>query len=241
MGMLLASCASTKPIDYDKISETITSGKMAGVVGSFKPSGSRVQGIGKDLLTSGGFTVSNLETKKETYIYFSDKGSFLRLTPGRYKVEKGGVRGPNVSGNMPLIKLWAEEFELSGGEIVDLGELSVNRIKVNVKTDGVGKAFNALISLGTDINDDQTYVTYEITPSSDKDIKRALKNYPQLQTQIISRPLELRFTESEFRDAIARASAKTETGQLPSQYQVRLKLQTFLMEEITKSALQKDD
>lgn len=238
MAMLIVSCASSRPINYEDISDTITSGEMAGVVGSFKPSGSRVLGIGKDLLLSGSLTVSNLETEEQTYIFLSEKGSFRRLAPGRYKIDYGGVRGPEVRGNLPLIQLWVEEFELSGGEVVDLGELAIDRIKVNVQTDGVGKTFNALMSLGTDINDDQTYVTYEVRPSSDKDIKRALKKYPQLQTQVTSRPLKLRFTETEFRAAIELASARTETGQLPTRYQIRRKLESFLIKEMAKTELE---
>lgn len=231
----LASCATSNPVDYDGITTSIQSGEKAGVITTFKPSGSRVHGIGKDLLLSAHLKFEHVETNKSVGLTFSEKGRIQQIEPGRYTIKSGGVRGPNVTGNMPLLQLWVEDFDIKGGEVVDLGELNMNRIKVNVKTDGVNKTFNALISLGTDINDDQTHVTYEIEASSAKDINNALKKFPALEGKVISRSLEMRFTEEEFRDAIDKASARTEDGRLPSRFEVMRKLEASLRRLTLKS------
>jgi len=232
----LVSCATGPKLDYDGISNNIESGEMAGVISTFKPSGSRVQGLGKDLLLSASLKAKNLDTNKDVTLFFSKSAMVRQIEPGRYKIASGRVRGPNVTGNMPLISLWSEEFEVEGGEVVDLGELDINRIKVNLQTDGVGKAFNAIISLGTDLNDDQTHVTYEIQASSEKDVTTALKKFPDLEDRVVSRPLKMRFTEAEFRDAIYSASERKENGKLPTRFEVQQKLNRYLLEQTLKSA-----
>lgn len=233
----ISSCATSNKIDYDAISARIQSGEKAGVISTFKPSGSRIQGIGKDLLLSASMKIENVETDETKTIYFGKSGRVQQIEPGTYKVKYGNVRGPNVTGTMPLLAFWVEDFEVSGGEIVDLGELNMNRIKINVKTDGVGKTFNALMSLGTDINDDQTHTTYEIEPSSQSDLKKAVSKFPKLESRIVSRPLEMRFTEADFRDAIQAASARKANGKLPSRQDVRRNLEFSLLRLFMQSKL----
>lgn len=225
----LASCASTVPDYYEGLNSKILSGKAGGVVGSYKISGSRVQGIGKPMLSRATLRVKNITSGDDLSFILSNSPRVFSLRPGTYKVKSGGVSGPNVRGNMPMIALWADEFEVRAGEVVNLGEISVNRITHNVKTDGVGKVFNAITSLGTNLNDDQTYVTYEINPMSAKTEAKAFKKLPALKSKIVYRPLKMRFSEAEFRDAINDASSETEDGKLPSREKVQLELTKSLL------------
>jgi len=225
----LASCATTTPIDYGAISSNIQSGKSGGVIAGYKASSSRVLGFKAERLDAATVNITNLDEGTTSSIRFSASPTVQEVKPGNYKINSGRVRGPNTTGNMPLISLWAGEFTVTPGKIVNLGELAMNRIETNVQTDGVGKAFNIIGSFGTDLNDNQTYVTYEVNSMDEKVQAKALKNFPGIVGLVEYRPLKMRLSESEFRKAVYEAAVPTSDGELPTKRDVNRKLSKSLL------------
>jgi len=216
----LASCATGPKIDYDGISSNIQSGEMGGVIGGFNSSG----------LTYASMTLANVEDGSRGFMSFSSNPRVYSLKPGTYKIKSGSVGGYNVTGNMPLIGTWAENFEVKAGEVTNLGELHMGTITNNIKTSAGSKVLNALNSFGTNTNNDITHVFFSVSPMTSGDQAKAVEKFVGInEEQIVSRPLELRFTEAEFREAIDKASAKDADGKLPTKKEIQTKLAASLL------------
>lgn len=220
----LASCATTNSIDYEDMSSKIQSGEMGGVIGSFNSTG----------LTRAILQVENLDDKSNSTVVFAREPRVYNLTPGTYRIKSGRVSGYNVTGNMPAIGLWAENFEVNTGEIVDLGQLNMNQITIDVKTSAGTKVLNALNSFGTNINNDRTYVGYTTEPMSYSPKTDALEKFPNIEN-VTARLLKVRLSETEYRQAILEASAKGPDGKLPSHQDVKQKLSKSLLMMFLKS------
>lgn len=223
----LASCATTKSIDYEGISSKIQSGETGGVFGSFDSKG----------LTYASLKVTNLEDKSDTWVALRQVPIIYNLKPGTYRIKSGSVGGYNVTGNMPAISVWAENFEVKAGEVVNLGQLNMNRITFDVKTGAGSKVLNAINSFGTDINNDRTYVSYNTQPMSDVTRTNTLGKFPGMESRVVSRPLKMRLSEAEYRQAIKQASAKGADGKLPTHQEVKQKLSKSLIMMLLKSKI----
>jgi len=226
----LASCATGPKIDYAGISSNIQSSEKGGIIGGFDSKG----------LSYATLTVENVDTGSRSNVSFSTAPRVYSLNPGKYEIKSGRVGGYNVTGNMPLIGLWAEEFEVKAGEVTALGDLQMNTIKNNVKTSGGSKVLNALNSFGTNVNNDVTHVSFNVQPMQEKRKEKALSKFTGLESHVVDRPLKLRFTETEFQSMINEASAKNEEGKLPTRKDIQSKLAaSLLMKMIEKKGLGK--
>jgi len=235
------SCATGPSIDYQGISSKIQSGEIGGVIGSYKASGSKIEGFGAQLLNSATLKVTNVDDGTTAYVTFSKSPLLRSFKPGNYKVTSGSVRGPNVKGNMPMISFWADEFAVKAGEVVNLGELSMNRIASNVKTGGAWKVVNAISSFGTDVNDEITYVTYEVNPMTPKVQSKALEKFSGVEDRLVYRPLGMKLSETEFRKIIEEAGARDADGNLPSEKEVKRKMTISMLKMFMDSkALKKN-
>jgi len=215
----LTACATGPGIDYAGISSNIETQESGGAVGSFKSTG----------LSYATVTLENVEDGAFSSFTFAESPRIHSLKPGTYKIKSGKVGGYNVTGNMPLIGLWAQNFEVKAGEVTDLGELNMNMITNDVKTNAGSQVINALTSLGTNVNQDITHVSYVVSPMTEKDKSRVFEKFADLEDNLVSRPLDMRLTEAEFSQLVAKASARNEEGNLPTGKEIRTKLASSLL------------
>ena len=224
--LMLTACATGPKIDYAGISSNIQAGEKGGVIGGFKASG----------MSYASLTLENVDTGSPARMSLLSSPRVFSLNPGTYKIKTGKIGGYNVTGNMPLIGLWAEPFEVKAGEVTNLGVLQMKRITNNVKTSGGSKVLNALSSFGTNMNDDVTHVSFNTLPMSDSAQVKAIEKFVGLESSdIVDRHLKMRISETEFRGLIAKASAKDEEGKLPTRQEIRTKLAGSLLMLMLKS------
>ena len=211
---LLTACASGPKIDYDGITTSIASGDKGGVIGGFEGPG----------LSYSSLVLENTENGSISGATFSRSPRVYDLEPGTYRVKSGRVGGHNVTGNMPLIGLWANDFTVEPGKVMNLGLLRMMTITNNMKTSAGSKVLNALNSFGTNVNNDITHVAYEVLPLPENKALDAVSKFPCLEDRVEDKPLELLFNETEFRDAVETATQLDEDGKLPTKAEIQEKL-----------------
>lgn len=202
----LSACAT---VDYEAFNAKLDSGESSAIVSQFDNTDTGMWGA-----------TLQLHNVTEGMIYtrtFDGYGpSVAEVKPGKYRIRSGSTYGYNVTGSLPLIEFWFEDFQVGPGEIVDIGKFGYKTFSVKSEASSAKKVWNALNSLGTEVNDTADYVTYTVSALDQDEVQEALeKNFAANKSKLVSRPLVRVLSEEEFRKVIDEASAPDADGNLP--------------------------
>jgi len=219
----LASCATGPKVDYEGISSSIESGNTGGIMAGFVASGNSTANLILENVATGAkspvsFTLFPNYPKihsLEPGIYKIKSGTYktingtIPIKHGAYTLKSGPIDKYSETGNLTLIGLWAEEFEVKAGEVANLANV-----------------LDRITTLSTKKWEDYniTHLSFRIQPMSESFKKLALKKYPTLKNRVVDRPLKLTLTESEFRSIASKAATRGAGGELPSKSNLRKKL-----------------
>jgi hypothetical protein len=144
----------------------------------------------------------------------------VAVPPGRYRVHGGGLSGYEVTGTLPLLEYWFDEFEVRAGEVVDVGTLTIDDIDVR-SAPGVGdQIFNFLMTLDPAQRD--VYYAYNVDYSDEARVQHMLESkYPDLGVAPVRRPLRALLDRARFEQIILDAYARDADGDLPAMQEVR--------------------
>ncbi len=186
--------------------------------------------------------IVNTQTRK-VYSVNSFRGSSIvkptpgriAVTPGTYKIASGSCAGYQMTASLPLLQTWFKEFEVKPGEVVNIGRLKpVNFDLKSLPESQLGRAVNVLFSLGSRANE-TTYVTYSFDDENEPYVKALLADkYPDIQAGYTTRSPKLSFSEEEFKAVLIKAYEPDAEGEMPTSTQARERVNTGLLEFLSK-------
>lgn len=158
----------------------------------------------------------------------------VAVPPGRYRVLSGSLYGYEVSGNMPLLAYWFDDFEVAPGEVVDIGTLTIDDVNVRSIPGMTSQIFNALFTL--DSRDRSTYFAYNIDYSDEARVAHMLESkYPELGVAPVRRPLSIVLDRTQFEQTILEAYSPNAEGALPSTAEAQARLNVSLNRFVAES------
>ncbi|MFN0023554.1 MAG: hypothetical protein ACKVS5_06600 [Parvularculaceae bacterium] len=165
-------------------------------------------------------TIENVPTGKRFSMLLSITGA-VALPPGRYRVVFGSMSGArgNYRTSISYLGLfgdWFEEFDVNPGEVVDLGTLRVAPYDFGSLPAEIGLEMTSVVNGG--IGEAFTsYLAYNIDQSSGYLADHFMKDkFPRLTARPVRRPLQRRFDDAVFADALVRAYSRATVTQNPS-------------------------
>ena len=158
----------------------------------------------------------------------------VAVPPGRYRVLSGNLYGYQVTGNLPLLAYWFDEFDVRSGEVVNIGTLTIRDINVRSLPGMTDQVFNALFTLDTAQHN--TYYIYNVDYSDEARVQHMLESkYPELGVTPIQRPLHILFDSGEFEHIIVEAYAPHADGTLPTPQEAQARLGVTLEQFVQQS------
>jgi len=240
VSLALAACATPPSVDPLQLA-MIRDGEQSAIIMSYREY-SGMYGANVRFV--------NMETRR-TYAVSMHGGDnwvnagpdMVAVPPGRYRVLSGSLYGYEVSGTMPLLAYWFEEFEVRPGEVVDVGTLTIDDINVRSLPGMSERVFNALFTL--DPRQRSTYFAYNIDYSDEARVQHMLESkYPEFGVAPVRRPLEIVLDRAEFERLIVEAYAPSAEGALPStqEAQTRLgdSLDNFVRDSLVRARAERD-
>lgn len=232
-GFSTTSCETTsiKPELLQKVQD----GKHSAIIMSYK----EFQGYYGAYIT-----FANTETWKSQEISMHGGDNWVGagpamavVEPGHYRISTGSLYGYQVGANMPLVEYWFKEFEVAPGEIVDIGTLTLDDVKLRSTAGAAGKVVNALLAFG-DTKDSTSYIAYNIDYSDDERVKKMLVDkYPQFAGKPVKRPLVPTIDKQQFETIIADANKPGADGKLPPTQESQRRVETAIIELLSKDVL----
>lgn len=149
----------------------------------------------------------------------------VAVPPGRYVVSRGHVGGTDL----PLLAYWFAEFEVGGGEVVNIGTLRPRNIYVQARP-----GLDAL--LGLDSTTQMNYVAYDVDYSAEANVRNLLETrYPNLGVAPIQRPLRVVLDAARFEQIVNEAYSPRPDGSLPTINEARTSLSDMIDNFIRES------
>ncbi len=140
----------------------------------------------------------------------------VAVEPGNYRIWSGSLGGYQVSATMPLVRYWFEDFDVGPGEIVDVGTLNLDELKLESTASGAGKVWNTITQLG-DSKDKTSYITYTANHDDDARVQKMMADkFPELVGKPVKRQLVPMVDRAAFEKIIADANQPGPDGKLPS-------------------------
>lgn len=191
-----------------------------------------------DPCNTGYLNLVNVDTR-ELYNLGSFRGSNVvkptpgraAVTPGKYKISSGNCAGYQLTGNMPLVETWFEEFEVKPGEVVNIGRIKpVDFDLKSLPESQFNRAVNVLLSLGSRANE-TTYVTYSFDAENESYVEALLADkYPEIKTGYVTRIPKFRFSDAEFKAVLIKAHEPNADGEMPTSSQATERVTSALNE-----------
>lgn len=213
--MLLTACATTS-VTPEQISSIKTKENSAIITSYHKYDG----------FYSLTLKVLNLDTYKAHSLSMHGGENWVNAGPdiaivesGKYRILDASLYGGNASGNVPMIMFWFEDFEVGTGEIVDIGALTIEKVTLETRAEGMDVVWNKALTLGLgDSNNRTTYMAYTLDHTDDARVQNMIETkYPELVGFPI-RKLNVgkRISKDQFVNIIKEANQPDENGKLPN-------------------------
>lgn len=139
----------------------------------------------------------------------------VAVPPGRYRILTGSLYGSDVTGNLPMIAYWFDEFNVAPGEVVNIGTLSIDDINVRALPGMSDRVLNALFTLNP--SQRNTYYAYTLDFSDEARVQHMLESkYPQLGVAPVQRSPATVLDRAEFERIIVESYAPGADGTMPS-------------------------
>lgn len=200
------ACAS-KPTTSPENVALIEAGEKGAVIMTFQPL--------KGTRYIANISIQSRDADEGWVLWTPDWPLMRALTPGTYRISGGSMWDVNATANMPLVEFWYKDFTVEGGEVVDLGKLTMESFNVRSLPGKSGQFWNVVNSLG-DRRDLSTYVAYGIAENDEEAVSDMMqKQYPTLAERRVSRPMELRLDREGFAELLEVAYAPDESGAAP--------------------------
>lgn len=218
--LLFSAACATKPTTSPENVALIEAGEKGAVIMTFQPL--------KGTRYIANISIQSRDADEGWVLWTPDWPLMRALTPGTYRISGGSMWDVNATANMPLVEFWYKDFTVGGGEVVDLGKLTMEKFDVRSLPGRRGQVLNVINSLG-DRRDLSTYVAYGVTENDAAEISEMLQeSYPTLADRLVSRPLETRLDRDGFADLVAASYAPDDSGVFPSTEEARERLDTAL-------------
>ncbi len=227
--LLFSAACATKPSTSPENVALIEAGEKGAIIMTFEPP--------EGTYYSAYISIQSRDADEGWRIFTSRWPAMHALTPGTYRISAGSLWDVNATANMPLVEFWYKNFTIEGGEIVDLGKLTMEKFDVRSMPGKGGQFWNAVNSLG-DRRDLSTYVAYGVTENDQAAISELMqKFYPTLADRPVTRPMELRLDREGFAKLVETAYAPDEDGAIPSTEEARERLARALAEFMVEGLL----
>lgn len=205
--LLFSVACATKPSTSPENVALIEQGEKGAVIMAFEPP----KGMYAAYLS-----IASSDADEGWRIFTTSKPAMHAVSPGTYRILGGSLWEVNATANMPLVEFWYKDFTVGGGEIVDLGKLTMETFDVRSMPGRGGQILNVINSLG-DRRDQTTYVAYGVTDNDAAAISEMMQGfYPTLAGRIVTRKIETQLDREAFADLVDMAYAPDEDGAAPS-------------------------
>lgn len=203
---LVSGCASTGVSGRD--AAAVEQGQGSAVIMSFR---------GGQGFYDANVTIENVATGKK-YAMLLSMTDAVAVPPGRYRAifaSMSGARGDYAKAisYLGLFEDWFEEFDVNPGEVVDLGTLRVAPYSFGSLPSETGIRLTSMINEGIG-GAFSSYLAYNIDRSGDHLADHFIKKkFPKLTAKLTRRPLQRRFDDAFFAEALVRANARAAAAQ----------------------------
>jgi hypothetical protein len=153
----------------------------------------------------------------------------VAVPPGRYRVVRGGLVSSSSTAELPMLAGWLSEFEVNGGEVVNIGTLRPRNIYVQARP-----GLDAL--LGLDSTTQMNYVAYDVDYSAEANVRNLLETrYPNLGVAPIQRPVRVVLDAARFEQIVNEAYSQRPDGSAPSIREARARLDAVIDDFVRRS------
>jgi hypothetical protein len=227
----LSACATGPSVTPEQMAD-IRAGQQSAIIMSYR----EFQG-----LYSAYVVFVNVETRRSYAVSMHGGDNWVNagpdmvsVPPGRYRVLRGGLAGYEVTGTMPLLPYWFDEFEVGPGEVVDVGTITIEDVNVRSLPGMSDQIFNALFSLDPAQRD--VYYVYNIDYSDEARVQHMLESkYPDLGVAPVRRPLRIMLDRATFEQVIVDGYARSPDGALPTTQEARARVTAGLAAFLAES------
>jgi hypothetical protein len=158
----------------------------------------------------------------------------VAVPPGRYRILTGSLYGYEVTGNLPMVEYWFDEFEVRPGEVVNIGTLRIDDINVRALPGMSDRVFNALFTL--DYAQRHSYYAYTLDFSDEARVQHMLESkYPELRVAPVQRSPAMVLNSGEFGRIIVESYAPNADGSMPTVQEAQSRVNANLDRYVSES------